>query len=553
MQKVIGLDIGSYSIKAVEIVNTFKSYEIANFYENVIPAFDELSPKAVIPTCMEQLFAENQLVADRIVAAMPGQYISSRVLSFNFSDVQKVEASILPELEDAIPFKLEEMILDHQILGQSDGKTLALAVMTKKIFLAGFLEHLQRVNIDPKLVDVDSLALYNLCPYLPMEPGKVFCLLDIGHEKTSVCLVQDGLLKLFRSINLGGRYITEFLARDMEISFDSAQRLKHQVSQVITSENDGSSLSKEEKAICERITIACNSIIKELGRTFYAFKIYDKSPVEKVFLSGGTSNISQIETYLSEQLELEVVPTRLENSDLKINPAIVDKMPTMVQGIAIGIRAVSSVKRHSQINLRKGEFAYVQDYESILKVASYGAKVVAFALLLLCAGYALKYYSYTEQIDQLREVYNKDFMTILPQDQKKRYSRSKYSFERLRRDAKKILKERITTQQLATEGFIGVNSESGALVGLFEISKHIPKEVVVNVVEYRYEAKEDGGGKIRLRVEAESFETLAKFEAALREVPVLQVSKQSSDTKPGTELKIGIIEAEYLRARGEGV
>ena len=82
MQKIIGLDIGSFSIKAVEIVNKYNSYEISNFYENVIPQIDELSPDLVIPACMEQLFQENNLQADRIVTAMPGQYISSRILPF---------------------------------------------------------------------------------------------------------------------------------------------------------------------------------------------------------------------------------------------------------------------------------------------------------------------------------------------------------------------------------------------------------------------------------------------------------------------------------------
>ncbi len=81
MQRVIGLDIGSYSIKAVEIVNTFKSYEITNFYENVIPRIDGIGIESLAPSCMEQLFVENNLKADRIVTAMPGQFISSRVLT----------------------------------------------------------------------------------------------------------------------------------------------------------------------------------------------------------------------------------------------------------------------------------------------------------------------------------------------------------------------------------------------------------------------------------------------------------------------------------------
>ncbi|MCX6123705.1 MAG: hypothetical protein NTV34_02990, partial [Proteobacteria bacterium] len=67
MQKVIGLDIGSYSIKAVEIVNSFKSYEIVNFYEAVIPYSETIEPDVLIPQTMEKLFKDNNLHADRVL------------------------------------------------------------------------------------------------------------------------------------------------------------------------------------------------------------------------------------------------------------------------------------------------------------------------------------------------------------------------------------------------------------------------------------------------------------------------------------------------------
>ncbi len=70
-----------------------------------------------------------------------------------------------------------------------------------------------------------------------VNPGECFAMVDIGHEKTSVCIIRDGLLRLFRSINLGGRYITEFLARDLETSFTEAQRIKHDISKVFGSED----------------------------------------------------------------------------------------------------------------------------------------------------------------------------------------------------------------------------------------------------------------------------------------------------------------------------
>ena len=344
MQRVIGLDIGSYSVKAVEIVNTFKSYEIANFYENVIPQLDKVSPSTVIPASMEQLFSENEIVADRIIAAIPGQYISSRILEFHFSDPKKIETAIYSEIEDLVPFNLDHMIIDHQILGEVDGKTTALVVMTKKVFLHSFLEHLRRLKIDPKLIDIDSLSFYNLSNYVHTEGEGTTAIIDIGHEKISLCLVADGILRMFRSINLGGKYITEFLARDMEIDFNQAQLLKHRVSRILCSADDGKNLNPEDYAIAERITLSMHALVKELNRTIYAFNSSGSKPVTTIYLSGGTSRLANIDLYLQERLNVEVKTNNLDQTELKLNPQLRDHMVIIPQSVAIGLRAVAPRK-----------------------------------------------------------------------------------------------------------------------------------------------------------------------------------------------------------------
>ncbi|MBF0442026.1 MAG: pilus assembly protein PilM [Oligoflexales bacterium] len=417
MQKVIGLDIGSYSLKAIEIINTFKSYEITNFYETVIPPLSEVPPDVILPICMEQLFNENKLEADRIIAAMPGQFISSRILSFNYSDPRKIETSVQGELEDAVPFNLDDMIIDHQILGASGKKTLTLAVMTRKAFLKNFLDLLGRVHIDPKLVDIDSLAFYNLNTYTDGVGDKSFAIIDIGHEKTSICIVQNDLLRMFRSINLGGRYITDFLARDLQVTFSEAQRIKHKMGRVLCSSEEQFELSEEEKLIAERVTLAANAIVKELGRTFYAYKNWDKDPIGKIFISGGTSKIRGLDHFLTQHLEIPTVHLKLDRHDLKINPDVIKSIQVVPQSLAIGLRAVTNLRKHSQINLRKGEFAYVQNYENLLKGASSIFKVITMALSLLIISYLFKFYFYTKEISELKEQYRKEFLSSFP-DQK---------------------------------------------------------------------------------------------------------------------------------------
>lgn len=538
MQKVIGLDIGSYSIKAVEIVNTFKSYEITNFYETVIPNLEGVPLDAVVPVCMEQLFKEHNLQADRIITAMPGQFISSRVLPFNFSDPRKIEASIGIELEDHVPFNMDDMVLDHQILGQNDGVTMALAVMTRKAFLKNFLDLLSRINIDPKLIDVDSLAFYNLSSNLNVSEDECYALIDVGNEKTSVCIIQSGVLRMFRSINLGGRYVTDFLARDLETNFHDAQRIKHRVSRVLYSEDNGEDLNEDDKLVAERTTLAANAIVKELGRTFYSFKTWDKRPLSKIIVSGGTSKLQNFDHFLSEQLEVPVQRFSLANTDLIVNPALEMHQESLLQSLSIGLRAVTNMKNHSQINLRRGEFAYVQNYESMLKGATMAFKVMVALFFILIVTYGFKFYFYQSQIDKVTQQYTKEFTTKFPSE-KKRMRRKNVTFAKIRKDAERKLNESIIDKQSAIEEFKVANNESGALKVLKEISNKIPKEVKVDVTTFDFRTITPGTGKLILKAETDNFSSQSAIIEALGKVAVLKdVEEKQSGRKPGSDGKV---------------
>ncbi len=533
MQKVIGLDIGSYSIKAVEIVKTFKSYEIANFYENVIPNLEGVPMETIVPTCMEQLFQENDLVADRIVTAMPGQFISSRILTFNFSDPRKIQTAVFAEIEEAVPFMMEEMIIDNHVLGTSGGKTTVLAVMTRKAFLRNFLDLLQRIHIDPKLVDVDSLAFYNLCSYLTLEPGKSVALVDIGHEKTSVCIIRDGLLKMFRSINLGGRYVTDFLARDFETSFQEAQRMKHAISRVICVDDQATDLQGSDKMVAERSTLAASAIVKELGRTIYAYKTVGQEAISQILISGGTSNIKNFDLFLQDHLEVPVERLRLDATSLKINPELQPQMSIMPQGVAIGMRTVTTIGNQSQINLRKGEFAYVQNYEALLHSVSQAAKIVGIAVMLLLVSYGFQYFFYAKQIKEVHAQYYRQYGDIFADA--KRKSTTNVLFKKYQKDAETRLHREIEQKRAAVDGFITENTASGVLPLMRDLSTGIPKDLKVDVTRYDFRVTAPYEASFELRAETDSYDNQGKLVDAIKQVSSLKDLRElSSGAKPGT-------------------
>ncbi len=493
MQKVIGLDLGTYSIKAVEIVNQFKSYEITNFYENIVPFVPDVDSKIVVPTVLEEIFKENKLKADRIITAMPGQHVSSRIMSFNFSDPKKIKAAVHSEIEDIAPYNIDDMIIDQQIIGQNEGKTTVLAVMTKKDNMQTFLNSLGRIDIDPRLVDIDSLAFYNLSSTMSLPADEVIALVDCGHEKTSLTIVQNGVLRMFRTINLGGKFLTEFLSRDIEVPYATGQRFKHQISRVIHDHDDCQDLSKEEQKIAKILTTGANAIIKDLGRTLYSFKTYEKKPISLIKLSGGTSKINGFKEYLEQQLEIPVSESRLDETSLSINSDLSEHMATMPQSIAIGMRGISSVKRVSTINLRQGEFAFVQDYEQLFKASTSFAKVLGACFVLLMVCYGLNYFFYQKQSEKIVSLYKKEASNYVSKIlSKSEFTDFEKSLKRKKtiKSAKKFvesnLEDDVEAKQVAIADFVETNKGSRAMISLAKVSKAIPEELTLNVTKYHF-------------------------------------------------------------------
>ena len=110
-----------------------------------------------------------------------------------------------------------------------------------------------------------------------------------------------------------------------------------------------------------------------------------------------------------------------------------------------------------------------------------------------------------------------------------------------------MIKRKLEGQKESISRFISINRDSGPLVALKEISNTIPKTIKINVVEYIFNSKPDGSGVVKLRVEADSFDTIVKFEEELKKVKVFSdIEEKSSDSKPGTDIKVAVIETNYI-------
>lgn len=552
MQKILGLDLGSYSIKAIEILNTFKTYKVTAFHEVVMPEIEGVDPRAVGTTAIRQLFAENEIDVDRTYTAMLGLHVSMRVLQLQNVKKRNIPSVVQNELESQAPFAIEDTVIDQQILETNDGVTTVLAVMCLKDHVEAYLNGLKDCNIEPKVIDVDYLSFMNLVPFLDFETEPVGSLgevrkqaevagsrliLDVGHAKTSIVLFTDGKIVSARTVRLGGRFFTEYLQKSLNVSFNEAQRLKHTVSRIDLgrSAGDVASRSKEDLTVSRQLGIAINELVKELIRTLHSFKAHERVVPSSIILTGGSAVIKNLPEYLEEVLEIPVRTMTFDREQLHIEDSTISGSPAIAQALATGLRGVPG-KTHSQINLRKGELALVGSYDAVIKQISNVSLLVASLLFCLIGSYGLRWWLYGKQIDALKTDFRNEVIRIVGQEPRQlrniaagnNWQLSVYSA-----GAIKFINEEIANRKSVIDEFAARKSAYPLRI-LNEISQVVPTDVKVDVTNYFVQGK-----TFNLEGETDSFSNSEKILGFLQKSPsLINVERKSQENKPGTDGKV---------------
>jgi hypothetical protein len=201
------------------------------------------------------------------------------------------------------------------------------------------------------------------------------------------------------------------------------------------------------------------------------------------------------------------------------------------------MRSVVTAKKHSQINLRKGEFAYVQNYAQIMRVAKIGAQVLGVALLLLLFSYGIRSFLYNRQMAQLEKEYQKEYSNIGISRKK---SQGKLDFQKFRADVRTSVVKEITSRREAVDGFIANSGTSSGILLLQDISAAIPKTVKIDVTQYLFQGESGTpGGRLAMKAETDGYSSVEAIKEALKKVPTItDLEEKASGGKPGTDNKV---------------
>ncbi len=538
-KNILGLDIGSYSIKAAELRFGPRGLEVGpcveirrSELENPLfaepptesseeEAVTEASQSKNVALAVAEFLAGHDVSTDFIVTSIPSNKVSSRHLQFPFDDLRKLNQAVPFELEEKIPFDLEDILMDWVSVGTKEGSAEVLTVFAPRDTIAERVSFLTDASLSARVLEPEGLVLANLCGLFPSSGTELF--MDIGHGKTSLCLVRDGQPIAARSIPTAGRAITEALAKDRHMEIQDAEEFKreHGVFQ-------GPAMDcpfQKTLTVLERLALEIQRFHATLEETFAAGVQHPG----RIVLMGGGSHLHQLDRFLTRRTG---IPTeRLTTEGATCDHELLAAADPLTFGPALALAARGGNQPRTRMNLLQGEFAPTLDFSDLARqhanTLRLAAGVAALAVLWAVASLGLNLYRAGQ------------YEAALAERSERIFPGQSYPVEELVGAMSKAVNE-----EQRRADFLGVyRGNLSALDLLQEISTRIPAEAGVS-----FESIEINRNAVNVRGVAKSFEAVDQARKQLEgyeyfeRVEVSDIKKETRGTGKRFNLNIQLSE-----------
>lgn len=498
-QTILGIDIGSYSVKIAQIERSFKSFEFVRFYERRIGYNELLTPEESLTVTLQGMIEDFGLRWDTVICGFPTLQVSSRSITLPFGSLNKIDQTFEYELEGMIPFELSEIVSDYHLLSSSKEGSHLLVFFSERKEVTKWLQMLGNAGIDPKILSLDASQLIHVMALGIVPPEGLYAVVDVGHVKTNVALARGKKLGFVRAISLGGKQITEEIQKRLKISFEEAEKMKVDMGGL----SSGADMPDD---VTRQVTWAIRSKIDELilylRQVLFAYQDREGEAVTGLYLCGGSSRIPGLDRYLSERLKQNITfldPTSFHFSRLTQAGSHRVVMPT---ALGLALRGVATPGL-PDINFRRGDFAFRGDVEKLGGTLRHIGIVAGLVMAMGLAHFGFKYFTLSSQVQRVHNEIAEMAKEVLPEVSSETLTSPTQALSLIRAEGKKI-QDRVTK----LEHEFGL----GALKVVQEISQKSPgrEEVKLDVEDLQIMPD-----RVRLAGRADSFVSVDKIKAAL--------------------------------------
>ena len=340
-KSVIGLDIGSYAVKAVALQSNRDRITLQGYAQSKIDNQD-------VGEVVRRVIAQLGVKAQRVVTSVSGRSVIVRQVETPKLQDAELKQHITYEADKYIPFGTEEVIIDCQPMpgkpGEAENTQQVMLVAVRKGFIQEHLASLKSAGLTPEVIDVDVFALANAYELLgpPMPPEaehKATAIIDIGSTKTNIAIMQNDRLLFTREIYLAGNEISDSIARTLNYEPEEVDAMKLAPGEALES-------------IVDAALPAFEDLANEIRLSFDYVEGQFDCEVTNVVLSGGTSQLPSVANILGNILSRPVyVFDPLAGLDLVPSKYDIHGLDANSPGLAVALGLAAHVLGHEQRSL----------------------------------------------------------------------------------------------------------------------------------------------------------------------------------------------------------
>lgn len=307
--RILALDIGASTIKLAEFNATRDgTVELMNFGVSALGSdtASDAERGVLITTTIKELMHDCGIKPGPVLLSVSGQSVFSRFVKLPPVDKDKVYQIIAYEAQQNVPFPINEVVWDYQLIGRGEGELDVMLAAIKADIIIGLTDAVDQAGLQTDLVDVAPMALYNAVRFNYNDTAGCTLAVDIGSRSTDLIFMEQGRV-FIRSVPVAGNAITQQIMREFELSHEDAEEMKKAHAFVAL----GGAYEDPHDEIAGKVSKIVRNVMTrmhaEIDRSikFYRTQQGGMQP-SLILLTGGSSTIPYLDTFLKEKLKVEV-------------------------------------------------------------------------------------------------------------------------------------------------------------------------------------------------------------------------------------------------------
>lgn len=309
-KRIVGVDIGSDAIRAVEVVDPAGANPtIERFHEVPLPEGAARSGDVLevhtVSASLKRLWSEGGFKSKSVALGMGNQRVLARDLTVPRMPLQRIRESLPFQVQEMLPVPVADALLDFYPVSEADGENgpviHGLLVAAIKEAVMANVSAVELAGLAPVEVDLIPFALTRVHVRGDNAQGTT-ALIDIGATTTNVVIVTNGIPQFVRIIPAGGDDITNALVQRLDMGRDIAEQVKRRLG-IITA-----GAAPEHRPAIEVIYESTGQLLNGLRNTLnYFVNAHPDDPIVRIVLTGGASRLPGFSAALYELTRVNVV------------------------------------------------------------------------------------------------------------------------------------------------------------------------------------------------------------------------------------------------------